>query len=148
MLLLIAVLCVAAFALVAFNRDDRRHRSPPLPRLLTEEELALADARSYVCQLEDELERKQARAAQEIANRLRCIAIDEEMIADLKHKLVQCDRAMEWMDEKIRTERFKSNRTLYRLIKIRGPDMWPEEEGIANRAAAYIRSLERRIQEA
>ena len=146
-----AGLCLILLGFVTVWYVSRPKPPPPPPpprRLLTDEELALANAMSYIEQLEEEVRRKRDRKATDFLSFSRSIANSEDTLADLQRRLKRADQKKVWLHDAIGKAFYDGNRDLYRLDRICGIAYPPVPRDIDRRLMDYIDDFEQRVRDA
>jgi len=129
---------------------DRPKPPPPPPpkRLLTEEELELEHALSYVAQLEEQVERARDRKALHRLTMSLCASNHAETIAALRRKVEYLDKQERWLGVQIDKAFYRGSRELYRLHRLTNGRINLTRGDIYQYVTAYIEEFEQRIEDA
>jgi hypothetical protein len=139
--------CLLILGFIAVWLADRPKPPPPPPQPPTEEEIALADAVSYVAQLEEELASKRARSASDVSCLLLCVSKHEEGVRELQRLVKRADWKKGWLENKISDVMYTGKREQYRLVRIKGDSIFPSSADVVRRLAAYMDELDLRLLE-
>ena len=130
---------------------DRPKPPPPPPppkRVLTEEELELEGALSYVAQLEEQVEQARNRKALHRYTMERCASNHAETIAALRRKVEYLDKQERFLCERIDKAFYRGSRELYRLHRLTNCGINLTKGDIYKYITAYIEEFEQRIEDA